>query len=104
MTTSKDIPAFPQYVISNDGAHVDGGMTLRHYFAAKAMQALIQARTTLKEEEYPDDSYPFAASCGLNAETDVGKDGGGKYRWVELLVEEAYEVADEMVAQGDKND
>jgi hypothetical protein len=31
--------AFPQYVISNGGAYVDGGMTLRDYFAAKAMQA-----------------------------------------------------------------
>jgi hypothetical protein len=34
-------PAFPQYIISNGGAHVDGGMTLRDYFAAKAMQALL---------------------------------------------------------------
>ncbi len=31
-------PAFPQYVINNGGAYVDGGMTLRYYFAAKAMQ------------------------------------------------------------------
>jgi hypothetical protein len=30
-------PAFPQFVISNFGAHVEGGMTLRDYFAAKAM-------------------------------------------------------------------
>jgi hypothetical protein len=34
-------PAFPQYVISNGGAHVDGGMTLRDYFAAKAMLGFI---------------------------------------------------------------
>jgi len=34
-------PAFPQYVINNGGAYVDGGMTLRDYFAAKAMQALL---------------------------------------------------------------
>jgi hypothetical protein len=34
-------PAFPQYIISNGGAHVDGGMTLRDYFAAKAMQELM---------------------------------------------------------------
>jgi hypothetical protein len=34
-------PAFPQYVINNGGAYVDGGMTLRDYFAAKAMQGLM---------------------------------------------------------------
>ncbi len=34
-------PAFPQYIISNGGAHVEGGMTLRDYFAAKAMQAMV---------------------------------------------------------------
>ena len=34
-------PAFPQYVINNGGAYVDGGMTLRDYFAAKAMQSFI---------------------------------------------------------------
>ena len=34
-------PAFPQYVINNGGAYVDGGMTLRDYFAAKAMQAIL---------------------------------------------------------------
>lgn len=30
--------AFPQFVLSNGGAYVEGGMTLRDYFAAKAMQ------------------------------------------------------------------
>ncbi len=30
-------PAFPQYITSNNGAYVYGGMTLRDYFAAKAM-------------------------------------------------------------------
>ena len=34
-------PAFPQYIISNNGAYVDGGMTLRDYFAAKAMQGML---------------------------------------------------------------
>jgi len=34
-------PAFPQYVINNGGAYVDGGMTLRDYFAAKAMQSFL---------------------------------------------------------------
>ena len=70
---------------------------LRDYFAAKAMQALIQARTTLKEEDYPDDSYTFVPGCGLCAETGLGKEDGGKYRWAELLAEESYEMADEML-------
>ena len=34
-------PAFPQYIISNNGTYVDGGMTLRDYFAAKAMQGFM---------------------------------------------------------------
>jgi S-adenosylmethionine hydrolase len=33
-------PAFPQFVLSNGGAYVEGGMTLRDYFAAKSMQAM----------------------------------------------------------------
>jgi hypothetical protein len=33
----KDIPAFPQYVINYGGAYVEGGMTLRDYFAAQAL-------------------------------------------------------------------
>ena len=34
-------PAFPQFVLSNGGAYVEGGMTLRDYFAAKAMQGIL---------------------------------------------------------------
>jgi hypothetical protein len=33
-------PAFPQYVINNGGAYVDGGMTLRDYFAAQALNGI----------------------------------------------------------------
>jgi hypothetical protein len=39
-------PAFPQFVISNFGAHVEGGMTLRDYFAAKAMQGICASGPT----------------------------------------------------------
>ena len=35
-------PAFPQYITSNNGAYVYGGMTLRDYMAAKATQALVE--------------------------------------------------------------
>ena len=34
-------PAFPQSVLSNNGTYAEGGMSLRDYMAAKAMQALI---------------------------------------------------------------
>jgi hypothetical protein len=37
-------PAFPQYVINNSGAYVDGGMTLRDYFAAKATQGILAGK------------------------------------------------------------
>ena len=98
MSKDTSIPAFP---LHNHGAQTLGmhltGMTLRDYFAAKAMQALIQARTTLKEEDYPDDSYTFVVNFGLGSETELGKEGGGKYRWGELLAEESYEMADEML-------
>lgn len=34
-------PAFPQFVISNGGAYVDGGMTLRDYFAAQVLPMMM---------------------------------------------------------------
>ena len=51
-------PAFPQYIISNNGAYVDGGMTLRDYFAAKAMQALIDNDGLFSE--IPAQAYALA--------------------------------------------
>ena len=57
-------PAFPQYIISNNGAsvayvaYVDGGMTLRDYFAAKAMQALIDNDGLFSE--IPTQAYALA--------------------------------------------
>ena len=47
MDTNKS--AFPQYVINNGGAYVEGGMTLRDYFAAKAMQEFCK--------EFDDDAH-----------------------------------------------
>lgn len=38
MTSKIGISAFPQFVLSNGGAYVEGGMTLRDYFASMAMQ------------------------------------------------------------------
>jgi hypothetical protein len=56
-------PAFPQYIISNGGAHVDGGMTLRDYFAAQAMQGLIARESTgaFNFAIHPEDPWRVAA-------------------------------------------
>jgi hypothetical protein len=52
-------PAFPQYVINNGGAYVDGGMTLRDYFAAKAMQTfLLDKRASMQDDAI--DAYKMA--------------------------------------------
>jgi NADH:ubiquinone oxidoreductase subunit B-like Fe-S oxidoreductase len=51
-------PAFPQFVLSNGGAYVEGGMTLRDYFAAKAMQALIDNDGLFSE--IPTQAYALA--------------------------------------------
>ena len=66
-------PAFPQYIISNNGAYVDGGMTLRDYFAA---QALTGAQIW------------DAVINGKNAQFSAG---------TEKLAEVAYAVADAML-------
>ena len=56
-------PAFAQQLECNrDGYAVTGGMTLRDYFAAKAMQSLILGLTG-HDNEIPDtaeDAYEFA--------------------------------------------
>jgi len=52
-------PAFPQYIISNNGAYVDGGMTLLDYFAIRAFQTRLSKHhdwtlTELTEQSYRD--------------------------------------------------
>jgi len=55
-------PAYPQFVMSNGGAYVEGGMTLRDYFAAKAMQGLIARESTgaFNFEACPNDPWRVA--------------------------------------------
>ena len=53
-------PAFPQYIISNNGARVDGGMTLRDYFAAKAMQSIAEARPNTFIDAIAELAYKLA--------------------------------------------
>ena len=52
--------AFPQYVISNNGTYTQGGMTLRDYFAAKAMQGLLASNVEASMSEFARRSYQMA--------------------------------------------
>jgi len=54
MTTNTGGTAFPQYFIDKNVTRMKGGMTLRDYFAAKAMQALIGHGADSKQ--YPIDA------------------------------------------------
>ena len=59
----KDIPAFPTGFITDDKGKIIGGsngMTLRDYFAAKAMQALLQKYATDQHKLIADKAYDFA--------------------------------------------
>jgi hypothetical protein len=83
---------------NNPPVEIKGLMTLRDYFAAQAMQAMIQARATLPLED--DNSYLFATSCGINCETELvngDKDPPEKFTWAGLLAIESYEMADAML-------
>jgi hypothetical protein len=80
-------PAFPQFVISNFGAHVEGGMTLRDYFAAKAMP--ISYKFWMNDYYHPDYS-----DAEMRAEE--GRDGFDR-GMKELIAEEAYGMADAML-------
>ena len=56
MTRALDIPAFPR----DHAADGHNGMTLRDYFAAKAMQALISARCYPWDKQVPSYAYNIA--------------------------------------------
>ena len=81
------------------------GMDLRDYFAAKAMQALIQASTSLNPKKDNDflEEYSFenAVSCGVNSQIELtGENPDGTdftYTWARHYVEEAYDIADAMM-------
>ena len=59
----KDIPAFPIVVDYGDGVKYQTGMTLRDYFAAKAMQAMIthpDSRADVHADIYAKGAYVIA--------------------------------------------
>ena len=55
-------PAFPQYSLISEGVFCEGGMTLRDYFAAKALSGLLSCYTdeTRYYEEVVETSYELA--------------------------------------------
>jgi hypothetical protein len=80
-------PAFPQFVLSNGGAYIEGGMTLRDYFAVKSLPFCYQF--------WMNDYYhPDCSDAEMRAEEDrddfdsVMKD---------LIAEDAYDMADAML-------
>lgn len=83
---------------------------LRDYFAAQAMQALIQASTSLNvkdDDEFLDEcSFENAILCGVCSEINMtGEEADGtefKYTWARHYSEEAYSIADEMVRQRER--
>lgn len=54
-------PAFPQRSVDEDGNLYQRGMTLRDYFAAKAMQGLLaSSKYDVDEEATASDAYIIA--------------------------------------------
>lgn len=61
-------PAFPKnYGVPNEG------MTLRDYFAAKAMQGLLSADNELKLEDYEIANYAYQQADEMLAERESGE-------------------------------
>jgi hypothetical protein len=83
---------------------------LRDYFAAQAMQALIQASASLRprlDDTFIEEcSFEHAVSNGFNSEIGMsGEEADGsrfEYTWARHYVEEAYNLADEMIRQRER--
>ena len=65
MSANNGGPAFPQHVLTPLGSGAGswstvGGMTLRDYFAAKAMQAMLTARGSPWDQKMPGYAYTIA--------------------------------------------
>ena len=49
-----------RFVLSNGGAYVEGGMTLRDYFAAKALQGLLASNVKDTKDKFAKNAYEMA--------------------------------------------
>jgi hypothetical protein len=56
----KNTPAFPFVAEDDTGMMINMGMTLRDYFAAKAMQALIHVQVKTKQQQTAAAAYEWA--------------------------------------------
>ena len=65
-------PAFPVHQITNGGFVPVGGMTLRDYFAAKAMQAFI--------------SMPETHVASMDKKISVEEVCGASYQWADAML------------------
>ena len=85
--------------------HKEEGMELRDYFAAKAMQSLVQASTTLKYDN--ELSFDNAIICGVGDVISAEYyDENGKAHpisWARWYADEAYVIADAMMKARDGN-
>jgi len=89
MTTNTGGPAFPRNILDHGHGVTtthESGMTLRDYFAAKAMLGLMSME---KAEEFVDeDGYEMGDEEG---------DSGTLFVHTEFLAKEAYMIADMML-------
>ena len=90
-------PAFPVRELNADGtpAKLSLGMTLRDYFAAQAMQALIHTRATLPEDFA--DSFQTISYVGWGTKVEGCVD-----THAESLVHDAYFIAGEMLKERER--
>jgi hypothetical protein len=85
-------PAFPP---AHDPATHPSGMTLRDYFAAQAMQALIHTRATLPEDSA--DGFQTINFVGWGEQIDACD-----YTHAESLVHDAYFIAGQMLKERER--
>ena len=87
MTTHTGGPAFPGLHPSKECQYNDPGMTLRDYFAAKAMLGLMAME---RAEEYVDEN-------GDEMNDEVAGNTGTLFVHTDFLAQEAYMIADMML-------
>ena len=78
-------PAFPQYVVSNGGTYVEGGMTLRDYFAAKASEEDIQAHIWKGFNEVQIRTAPDGKKYEISAAATWTREQA-KYRYADAML------------------
>lgn len=76
-------------------------MDLRDQIAIGAMQSLIIARANLPEDV--EESFVNAAVGGLGIDLSLKDEAGHRYSWLQLLADEAYEVADAMLVAKERS-